>query len=67
MEVLAVVASCGALFLAGANAAIFCVIKFNDLAHVQKTLEEIKADISKMWTKVDLTAERVAKLEGKID
>ena len=66
MEILAVVASCGALFLAGANVAVFCIIKFNDLAHMQKGIEDIKADMSKIWTKVDSTAERTATIEGKI-
>ena len=55
-----------AVFLAGGNVAVFCIIKFNDLAHMQKGIEEIKSEMSKMWTKIDSTAERTATMEGKI-
>jgi hypothetical protein len=65
MELISIVASLGGLFLAGANVAIFCVVKFNDLAHLQKSQEEIKNTLSTMDKKLDNNAERLAKLEGK--
>jgi len=65
MDVLALVASLSALFLAGANVAVFCIIKFNDLKHQEEALVRIEKTLGEVWTKVDGTAERVAKIEGK--
>jgi len=58
-------ASLGALFLAGANVAVFCIVKFNDLAHLQKAQEDIKEVLSNIDKKLDMKSERLAKLEGK--
>jgi len=65
MELISMLASFGGLFLAGANVAIFCVVKFNDLAHLQKSKEEIKAALLSIDKKLDNTAERLSKQEGK--
>jgi len=65
MELISMLASFGGLFLAGANVAIFCVVKFNDLAHLQKSQEEIKAALLSIDKKLDNTAERLSKQEGK--
>jgi len=65
MELISMLASFGGLFLAGANVAIFCVIKFNDLSHLQKSQEEIKNTLSNMDKKLDNNSERISKIEGK--
>jgi len=65
MDLISMLASLGGLFLAGANVAIFCVVKFNDLAHLQKSQDEIKNTLTTMDKKLDSNSERLAKLEGK--
>jgi len=65
MELISMLASFCGLFLAGANVAIFCVVKFNDLVHLQKSQEEIKATLLSIDKKLDNTAERLSKQEGK--
>lgn len=65
MELIPLVASLGGLFLAGANVAIFCVVKFNDLAHLDKNLQEIKNTLLVIDKKLDNTTERLSKQEGK--
>jgi hypothetical protein len=65
MELIYTLASLGGLFLAGANVAIFCVVKFNDLAHLQKSQEEIKTTLLSIDKKLDNTSERLSKQEGK--
>lgn len=65
MDTLAMIASLGALFLAGANVAIFCVVKFNDLHHLQLAQAEIKSTLDRIDKKLDNTAERISKIEGK--
>jgi hypothetical protein len=78
MDTMATIASFGGLFLAGANVMIFCIIKFNDLAHLQKSVEEIKQMIKdesnerkevikEVWNRVDSTTERIAKVEGRLN
>ena len=64
METIALIASFTGVFIAGANLMIFCVIKFNDLKHQEESLKRIEKSVSEIWSKVDNTAERVAKLEG---
>lgn len=65
------------VFLAGANAMIFCVVKFNDLKHMSEDLSDIKDMIkceaserkqeqSKIWDRLDSTTERIAKVEGRL-
>jgi hypothetical protein len=65
MDILSVVASCSALFLAGINAAIFCVVKFNDLKHLQVDLKEIKDSIDCIDKKLYVNAEKIGMIEGK--
>jgi len=65
MELITMLASFGGLFLAGANVAIFCVVKFNDLSHLQKSQDEIKATLLSIDRKLDNTSERLSKQEGK--
>jgi hypothetical protein len=52
------------LFIAGFNAAIFVVWKFNDLVHLGKSLEEMKKTLGEISCKVDDSAERISKVEG---
>ena len=65
MEMLNALASFGGLFLAGANVAIFCIVKFNDLKHQEEALHRIEKSLENMDKKLDGTAERIAKIEGK--
>ena len=65
MDMLAIVASCGSLILAGANAMIFIIVKFNDLKHQEEALKRIEDKLTAMDSKGDKTAERVSKIEGK--
>jgi len=60
------------LLLAGFNAAIFIVIKFNDLKHLEAsvkglvdTLKDTNKEIKETNDKLDNNAERIAKIEGK--
>jgi hypothetical protein len=52
------------LFIAGFSAAMFTVIKFNDLAHLGKALEEIKKELCEVRNKAIEVSERVSKVEG---
>jgi len=53
-----------ALFIAGFNAAIFVVIKFNDLKHLDEAMKEIKNELCEVRNKAIELAERISKLEG---
>ena len=55
------------LFIAGSNAMILVIIKFNDLHHLTKDLGELKAALEKLVGKVENLAERVAKIEGSCE
>jgi peptidoglycan hydrolase CwlO-like protein len=48
-----------------ASVAGFIKITQNDLAHVQKSLDKIDSDLSKIGTKLENTTERIASIEGK--
>jgi hypothetical protein len=65
MEIIAIIASLSGLFIAGANAAFFIIVKFNDLKHVEERLVDIQRNITMIWEKLDKTSERVASLEGR--
>jgi peptidoglycan hydrolase CwlO-like protein len=65
MEILSLIISAAGLFIAGANVMIFCIIKFNDLSHLQKGQEEIKSTLDDIKKKVGDTAERISNVEGK--
>jgi len=53
------------LLFAGFNVAIFCVIKFNDLTHLTKRVEELKNSIDCIDKKLFKFAERLSTIEGK--
>lgn len=53
------------VFITGFNAALFCVVKFNDLAHLTKDVSEIKNSVKEIEKLAIVTIERVAKIEGK--
>jgi hypothetical protein len=53
------------LILAGANAAFFIVIKFNDLRHLEKSVAELILTLKESVKKQNDNAERLAKIEGK--
>jgi hypothetical protein len=65
MEVISIISSLAGLFIAGANCAIFCVIKFNDLKHLETSVKELTDTLKETNNKLDGTAERIAKIEGK--
>jgi hypothetical protein len=65
METVSIVASLAGLFIAGANCAIFIIIKFNDMKHIADDIKEIKNSISCIDKKLYTDAEKIAKLEGK--
>jgi hypothetical protein len=54
-----------ALLSAGFNTAMFIVVKFNDLHHLTKSVDDIKSYLGKLDTKMDSIGERVSRLEGK--
>lgn len=65
MDLISIIASLSGLFIAGANCAIFIIIKFNDLKHQEETLKRIETKLDVIDKKGDKTAEKVATLEGK--
>jgi hypothetical protein len=67
MDVLGIIVLCIGLLTTGFNAAMFIVVKFNDLHHLTKSVEEIKGLICNLDTKIDSLGERVSRLEGKLD
>ena len=52
------------LFVTGFSAAMFCVIKFNDIFHLGKSIDEMKKTLGEISCKVDNSAERISKIEG---
>ena len=65
MEIISIIASLAGLFIAGANCAIFCVIKFNDLRHLETSVKELTDTLKETNKKLEGTAERISKIEGK--
>jgi hypothetical protein len=53
------------LIVLGFNVAMFIIIKFNDMHHLQLRFDELKKSIEGMDRKLDNNAERIAKIEGK--
>jgi len=49
----------------GFNAAIFIVIKFNDMKHIEQAVQEIKKSISDLIKENNEQGERISKIEGK--
>ena len=64
MELISLIIVGISLLITGFNTAIFCVIKFNDLHHLAKAVEEIKESIKEIGKKLDNNAERVSNIEG---
>jgi len=53
------------LLLTGFNAAIFCVIKFNDLHHLETAVKEIKDSIKCIEKKLYENAAEIGEIQGK--
>ena len=53
------------LIVIGFNVAMFLVIKFNDMKHMEDGVNDIKATLKKIDEKTDSNSERLAKIEGK--
>jgi len=53
------------LIVLGFNVAMFIVIKFNDMHHLQLRFDELVKRFDKLDTKIDNNGERIAKIEGK--
>jgi len=51
----------------GFNACAFLIIKFNDLCHLEKGVNEIKDCVKELSHKIDNLTERVSKIEGKLE
>ena len=66
MEIIALIASLSGLLIAGANCAIFIIIKFNDMKHIADDIKEIKEDLKCFREKFIRLDERVSKIEGKL-
>lgn len=54
------------LVILGFNAAMFIVIKFNDMIHMSNSMKELKVSLKEMDKKLDNHSERISCLEGKI-
>jgi uncharacterized membrane protein len=55
-----------AILSAIGNIIILLAVKFNDLKHVQMSLDEIKKNQIKSDERLDKLSERVSKIEGKL-
>jgi hypothetical protein len=53
------------LIILGFNVALFLVIKFNDMHHLQLRFDELMKKIDGIDQKLDDTSERIATVEGK--
>jgi len=65
MDTISIIASLSGLFIAGANCAIFVIIKFNDMRHIADDIKEIKNSIDCIDKKLYKDAEKIATIEGK--
>ena len=54
------------LFVLGFNVAMFVVIKFNDMHHLQLRFDDLIKKIDGIDKKLDIHSERIAKIEGKL-
>ena len=66
MQIIGLIGIGISLIITGFNAAMFCVVKFNDFKHLEKSVEEIKSCLCKVDDKVDKLSEKVALIEGKL-
>ena len=53
------------LVILGFNAALFLVIKFNDMHHLQLRFDELMKKIDGIDKKLDDDSERIANMEGR--
>jgi len=53
------------LIVVGFNAALFIVIKFNDISHISVDIKSIKEILEKNEDKLDNLGQRISKIEGK--
>jgi hypothetical protein len=53
------------LIVLGFNVAMFIVIKFNDMHHLQLRFDELKKVTDSIDKKLDKNAERISTIEGK--
>ena len=65
MELLSLVGTGVTLLLAGFNAAIFVIIKFNDLKHLENSVKELVATLKETNKTLMNNGERLATLEGR--
>ena len=65
MELLSLIGTGVTLLLAGFNAAIFIVIKFNDLKHLESSVKELTEALKETNKALISTGERISKLEGR--
>jgi hypothetical protein len=65
MELLSLVGTGVTLLLAGFNAAIFVVIKFNDLRHLENSVKELVETLKETNKTLMNNGERLATLEGR--
>jgi len=55
------------LLIAGFNCAMFIVIKFNDMAHMAKAMDELKNLVNGLYSKIDKYGERISTIEGRCE
>jgi len=53
------------LIILGFNVAIFIIIKFNDMKHIEKAVNEIKKCVEEIKKENNKQGERLATIEGK--
>jgi hypothetical protein len=53
------------LFITGANCCFWAICKFNDMAHIEKNLIEIKADVKQLLENDNELSNRMTKQETK--
>lgn len=53
------------LIILGFNVALFVIVKFNDLAHLDKRMTELINKFDSLEKKLDTTTERIATIEGR--
>lgn len=65
IELLRWVPSLLGLFIAGFNAAIFCIVKFNDLKHLESSVKELTEALKETNKALMNNGERLATIEGR--
>ena len=53
------------LIIAGFNCAMFIVIKFNDMKHLEVALNDLKGLMESVVKRTDVQGERISNLEGR--